>query len=333
MNLYTLENEHLKLTLSDFGANWLSCQVKLPNEQREVLVTTMAENWHKQTAYFGATVGRYANRIANGRYTLNGKTFVLAQNNGKNNLHGGNIGADKQRWDVEFANAQAVRFCRIFANGEEGFGGEVKATVDYRLNGNQVEIEFNAVSDEDTPLCFTNHAYFNLSGEPTIHQHHLKLNADYYLPVAEDGIPNSSLKAVSGTSFDFRQGKPIGQDLLADEDQQKVKGYDHAFQLPPKNAKNSQDLTACEPDAVLSNDDDLKLELRTTKPALQIYTGNWLNGQPNLTGGTYGDYAGVALEPEFFPDTPNHPEWWQFGGISKANEPYQHFIQYKFCLK
>lgn len=325
MNLYTLENNHLKITLSDFGASWLSCQVKLPNEQREVLVTTTPENWHKQSAYFGATVGRYANRIANGRYYLNGKEFVLAQNNGRNNLHGGEIGADKQHWKVEFSDSQAVKFSRIFANGEEGFGGEVTASVEYRLNGNQLDIEFNAISDQDTPLCFTNHAYFNLSGEPTIHQHRLQLNADHYLPVAEDGIPNAPLKAVENTSFDFRQGKKIEQDLLADEDQQAVKGYDHAFLL----ANKSPDLTACLPDALLACD-DVTLELRTTKPALQIYTGNWLAGQPNLTGGTYVDYAGVALEPEFFPDTPNHPEWWQFGGISKAGEPYHHLIRYTF---
>ena len=325
MKLYILENTHLKITLSDFGASWLSCVVKLPNEQREVMVTTTPGNWHKQTAYFGATVGRYANRIANGRYSLNGKEFVLAQNNGQNNLHGGDVGADKCRWAVEFADLQAVRFSKIFANGEEGFGGEVKATVEYRLNGNQLDIGFNAVSDQDTPLCFTNHAYFNLSGESTIHQHRLQLDASHYLPVAADGIPNGELKAVENNSFDFRAGKLIGQDLLADTDQQAVRGYDHAFLL----AKNSQNPTACSPAARLAVA-DLALELRTSKPVLQVYTGNWLGGQPNLNGGTYTDYAGVALEPEFFPDTPNHPEWWQFGGISKTGEPYQHWIQYRF---
>lgn len=325
MNVYTLENNCLKISLSDFGASWLSCVVKLPNEQREVLVSTTAENWDKQSAYFGATVGRYANRIANGRYTLNGKEFVLARNNGNNHLHGGEVGADKCLWAVEFADLQAVRFAKTFANGEEGFGGEVKATVEYRLNGNQLDVEFNAVSDQDTPLCLTNHAYFNLSGEPTIHQHQLQLNANHYLPVAADGIPNGDLKAVENSSFDFHQSKSIGRDLLAERDQQAVKGYDHAFLL----AKNPQDLTACSPDAVLSVA-DLRLELRTSKPVLQVYTGNWLNGQPNLNGGTYPDYAGIALEPEFFPDTPNHPEWWHLGGISKANEPYRHWISYRF---
>ncbi|WP_301099071.1 galactose-1-epimerase [Otariodibacter sp.] len=325
MNLYVLENDFLKITLSDFGANWLSCIVKLPNEQREVLVTTTPENWQQQTAYFGATVGRYANRIANGRYTLNGKTYQLAQNNGENNLHGGNIGADKQLWQVESYSSQAVRFSKTFANGEEGFGGEVKVTVDYRLAGNQLEIEFNALSNEDTPLALTNHAYFNLSGEPTIKNHLLKLNATHYLPVAENGIPNAPLKAVQGTSFDFTQAKLIGRDLLSDADQQAVRGYDHAFKL----AKGSNDLTACEAAATLTAN-HLTLELRTTYPVLQVYTGNWLAGQPNLTGGVYEDHAGVALEAGFYPDTPNHPEWWSVGGITKANEPYHHKIQYRF---
>lgn len=321
MQLFHLKNDALQLTLSDFGASWLSCLVKVKDQWREVLVTTTPENWHKQTAYFGATIGRYANRIANGRYCLNGKTFILAQNNGQHHLHGGVKGADKQLWDVEFADEQAVRFCKKFANGEEGFGGEVNTTVEYRLTENTLAITFNALSDQTTPLCLTNHAYFNLSGEPTIFQHQLQINADYYLPVDSTGIPNAPLKAVSHTSFDFRQAKAIGQDLLADHDQQQVKGYDHAFLL----AKNQQNSTACQISV-----DNLSLEIQTTMPAVQIYTGNWLAGQPNLAGGEYSDYAGIAIEPEFLPDTPNHPEWWEIGGISRQNEPYHHSIIYRF---
>lgn len=321
MQLFHLKNDFLQLTLSDFGASLLSCLVKVKEQWREVLVTTTPENWHTQTAYFGATIGRYANRISNGRYCLNGKTFILAQNNGQHNLHGGIQGADKQFWGIEFADEQAVRFGKKFANGEEGFGGEVNATVEYRLTENALTITFNALSDQITPLCLTNHAYFNLSGEPTIHHHQLQINADYYLPVDSTGIPNAPLKAVSHTSFDFRQAKAIGRDLLADHDQQQVKGYDHAFLL----AKNAENETACVLSVV-----DLSLAISTTMPAIQLYTGNWLAGQPNFAGGTYPDYAGVALEPEFLPDTPNHPEWWQYGGISQSNEDYQHKICYTF---
>lgn len=321
MNLFHLHNDFLELTLSDFGASWLSCQVKTASGWREVLITTTPENWQKQTVYYGATIGRYANRIANGRYTLNGKEFVLAQNNGENNLHGGSIGADKRIWTVVSQSEQAVRFACKFANGEEGFGGEVAASVEYRLESNVLTIEYHATSVQDTPLCFTNHAYFNLSGEPTIHQHRLQIHADHYLPVDSNGIPNAPLKAVEKTSFDFRQPKTIGQDLLSDADQQAVKGYDHAFLL----AKNPPNSTACTLSVA-----DLALELSTSMPAVQLYTGNWLGGQPNLSGGEYPDRAGVALEPEFLPDTPNHPEWWDIGGITRAGKEYRHNICYRF---
>ncbi|QIM66210.1 galactose mutarotase [Mannheimia granulomatis] len=320
MNLFTLENAFLKITLSDLGASWLSCIVKMPNEEREVLVTTSAKNWQKQTAYFGATIGRYANRIANAEYSLNGKTYQLGKNNGNNNLHGGALGGDKVTWKLENQNEQAVKFSYIFADGEEGFGGEVQATVEYRLEQNELKILFNAKANQDTPLCLTNHAYFNLQGFGDVLNHQLMINAEAYLPVDESGIPNAPLKKVDGTSFDFHIAKTIGQDLLSDGDQKAVKGYDHAFQL----AKNSQNPTAC---LTVS---DLKMELRTSMPALQLYTGNWLKGQPNAKGGEYEDYAGVALEPEFFPNSVNQPELLQFGGITKAGETYQHSISYRF---
>ena len=320
MKLFTLENAFLRITLSDVGASWLSCIVKMPNEEREVLVTTSAKNWQKQTAFFGATIGRYANRIANAEYRLNGKIYQLAKNNGEHNLHGGELGADKVVWQLESQSEQAVKFSYVFADGEEGFGGEVNAFVEYRLTENELHIRFDATTNQDTPLCLTNHAYFNLQGSETILDHELMINAEAYLPVNASGIPNAPLKKVDSTSFDFRCAKKIGQDLLADEDQKAVKGYDHAFLL----AKNSENPTACL--AVK----DLKMVLRTSMPALQIYTGNWLKGQPDLNGGEYSDYAGVALEPEFFPNSLNQPELLQFGGITKAGERYHHTISYRF---
>lgn len=322
MNLITLENAFLKITLSDLGASWLSCIVKMPKEEREILVTTTAENWHKQTAFFGATIGRYANRIANASYLLKGKTYQLAKNNGDHNLHGGERGADKVLWKVVKQSEQAVKFGYIFADGEEGFGGEVPASVEYQLNGNKLEIIFEALPTQDTPLCLTNHAYFNLQGSNDILDHKLKLNAEAYLPVDASGIPNAALKNVEGTTFDFRTSKSIGQDLLADDDQKAVKGYDHAFLL----AKNTENPSAC---LAVS---DLKMELTTSKPALQVYTGNWLKGQPNLYGGEHCDYAGVALEPGFFPNSVNQPELLQFGGVTKGGERYQHTISYQFFI-
>ena len=320
MKTFTLENNHLNITLSNFGASWLSCIVKHPKGDREVLITTTPKRWAEQSAYFGATVGRYANRIANGEYELNGKVYQLAKNNGDNNLHGGLKGANAVEWQVLEQSPQAVKFGYIFADGEEGFGGEVKATVTYRLTDNQLEVNFDALSDQATPLCLTNHAYFNLDSSTTIHHHSLQLNASHYLPVGEDGIPNGLLKAVDSTSFDFRQPKAIGEDLLADTDQRVVRGYDHAFLI----AKENQNFTAC------LSVEDLQLRLETSMPAVQLYTGNWLAGQPRGESGVCEDYAGVALEPEFFPDSPNHPELAAFGGISQANEPYHHSVYYRF---
>ena len=320
MKTFTLENNHLNITLSNFGASWLSCIVKHPKGDREVLITTIPKRWAEQSAYFGATVGRYANRIANGEYALNGKVYQLAKNNGDNNLHGGLKGANAVEWQVLEQSPQAVKFGYIFADGEEGFGGEVKATVTYRLTDNQLEVNFDALSDQATPLCLTNHAYFNLDSSKTIHHHSLQLNASHYLPVGEDGIPNGLLKAVDSTSFDFRQPKAIEEDLLADTDQRVVRGYDHAFLI----AKENQNFTAC------LSVEDLQLRLETSMPAVQLYTGNWLAGQPRGESGVCEDYAGVALEPEFFPDSPNHPELAAVGGMSQANEPYHHSVYYRF---
>ena len=322
MQTFILENQYLKITLGDLGASWLSCAVKHPKGEREVLITTSPNDWHKQSAYFGATCGRYANRIAKAKYRLNGRIFTLTQNNGENCLHGGLQGADKRIWSVESDCSQAVRFHRIFANGEEGFGGEVKANVEYRLIDKTLEIRFEAMADQDTPLSLTNHAYFNLLGRGDILSHCLSINADEYLPTAADGIPILPFRKVTGTGFDFRSAKTIGRDLLIDDDQKLVKGYDHAFKL----AKNQEKPTACL--AV----DDLRMELRTDMPALQLYSGNWLAGQPNTAGGEYQDYAGVALEPEYFPDAPNRPALAEFGGITKAGEIYRHRISYTFSF-
>lgn len=320
MQTFLLENDYLKITLSNFGASWLSCVVKHPSSDREILITTTPDRWQENSAYFGATIGRYANRIAHARYQLNQQHYQLAANNGENNLHGGKIGGSHVHWQVVNQQPQAVTFAYTFADGEEGFGSEVQATVTYRLHEKTVKIDYDAKASGATPLCLTNHAYFNLSGEKTITQHQLQLNAEQYLPVDATGIPNAPLTAVAGTGFDFRQPKLLKQNLLKDADQQAVKGYDHAFLI----AKNNQNPTACL--AV----DDLRLTLETSYPAIQIYTGNWLAGQPDLNNGHYVDYAGVALEPEFFPNSPNQPELAQYGGISQANEPYQHYIHYNF---
>lgn len=324
--VFTLTNQNgMQIQVTDWGATWLSCKVPVAQALREVLLGCQLEDYQHQQAYLGATVGRYANRIANSRFNLNGKVVELSANQGLHQLHGGPNGFDKKRWILLKKGEDFIRFRLSSENGDQGFAGNVEVVVTYFLTEeNAVEIHFDAVSDEDTPLNLTNHAYFNLQNAELgtdVRQHSLQLEASHYLPVDSQGIPNAPLKVVANTSFDFTKRKVIAQDFLQEE-QREVKGYDHSFLLSPLPQK---------PCAILiAPDHSLSLEVFTSQPALQIYTGNFLGATPRRDGKEYQDYAGIALETQSLPDTPNHPEWWQYGGMSKANERYQHWTVFKF---
>ena len=324
--LFTLQNtQGMRVQFTDWGATWTSCCVPVNGELREVLLGCKLEAYPVQQAYLGTSVGRYANRIANAQFTLNDKTVVLTANQGKHQLHGGVSGFDKRRWALEKCGENFVCFSLHSADGDQGFPGNVDVTVTYTLTEeNSVIIEYAGKSDQDTALNLTNHAYFNLNDAQhgkDVREHLLQLNADYFLPVDSEGIPNAPLKAVDGTSFDFRREKSIGADFLKEE-QQLTKGYDHSFLLSGEPQKTAAILTAL--------DRSLRLEISTSQPALQVYTGNYLGGTPNRNGGEYADYAGVALETQALPDTPNHPEWQYYGGITKAMEAYCHWTKFKF---
>ncbi|QIA76551.1 galactose-1-epimerase [Rodentibacter caecimuris] len=323
--LISIQNEKgMCIKLMDWGATWLSCQVPVNGELREVLLGCKVQDYPNQQAYLGASVGRYANRIANAQFELNGETIQLAANQGKHQLHGGN-GFAQRRWEIEKCGDNFVCFSLNSADGDQGFPGNVKVTVTYTLTeDNSVKIEYEGLSDKDTALNLTNHAYFNLENAEQgsdIREHSLRLNADFYLPVNHEGIPNSPLKHVGGTSFDFRLIKPIKQDFLQG-DQQVTKGYDHAFVV------NKAWQKPCV--LLISPNEDLRLEVRTSQAALQVYTGNYLAGVPTRSGEEYGDFAGIALETQCLPDTPNHPEWQNYGGIQKANERYYQWTEFKF---
>ena len=325
-NLFTLQNaQGMRVQFTDWGATWTSCRVPVNGELREVLLGCKLEEYPVQQAYLGASVGRYANRIANAQFTLNDKTVTLTANQGKHQLHGGVNGFDKRRWALEKCGENFVCFSLHSVDGDQGFPGNVDMTVTYTLTEeNSVKIEYAGKSDQDTPLNLTNHAYFNLNDAQygkDVREHLLQLNADYFLPVDSEGIPNAPLKAVDGTSFDFRREKSIGADFLKEE-QQLTKGYDHSFLLSGEPQKTAAILTAL--------DRSLRLEISTSQRALQVYTGNYLGGTPNRNGGAYADYAGIALETQALPDTPNHPEWQHYGGITKATEVYRHWTKFKF---
>lgn len=309
----------------DWGATWLSCKVPVNGESREVLLGCKVEDYPHQTAYLGASVGRYANRIANAKFELGERIIQLVANQGKHQLHGGNEGFDKCRWKVEECGQNFVRFSLVSPDGDQGFEGNVQVNVIYTLTDeNSVKIEYEAESDKDTALNLTNHAYFNLENAEQgsdVRNHTLRLNTDFYLPVDGEGIPNSPLKHVVNTSFDFRVAKTIAQDFQQG-DQVVTKGYDHSFIVNKAWQKPCVLLT--------SPNDDLSLEVLTSQAALQVYTGNYLAGTPTREGSIYQDFSGIALETQCLPDTPNHPEWQNYGGIQKAGERYYQWTEFRF---
>jgi aldose 1-epimerase len=316
------------VTMMDWGATLMSCRVPMKDGTvRDTLLgCETPEDYLKQAAYLGATVGRYANRIANSKLIRGGETISLTANQGEHQLHGGPEGFDKRRWRIVRQNEQEILFTLDSADGDRGFPGNCRVTARYSLTeDNRLSIEFRAAVDKPCPVNLTSHAYFNLdSAQNDVRQHRLQLFADSYLPVDANGIPHGSLKEVQNTSFDFRQAKTIAEDFLSDEDQQRVKGYDHAFLLRAKGDKN---LPAAH---VWSSDNLLQMTVYTSAPALQFYSGNYLDGTPAREQGTYVAYQGLALESEFLPDSPNHPEWPQPDCWLQPGAEYLSVTEYQF---
>ena len=327
--LLTLRNgAGMVVTLMDWGATLLSARIPLSDGcVREALLGCASpEHYQDQAAFLGASIGRYANRIADSRYTLNGETVTLQPSQGVNQLHGGPDGFDKRRWQIVNHNERQVLFAISSDDGDQGFPGNLCATVQYRLtDDNRISITYRATVDKPCPVNLTNHVYFNLDGDQTdVRNHTLQLLADEYLPVDEGGIPRDGLKPVAGTSFDFRTAKVIASKFLADDDQRKVKGYDHAFLLQAKGDSKK-------PVALLSSEDGkLQMEVYTSAPALQFYSGNFLGGTSSRGPNAYSDYQGLALESEFLPDSPNHPEWPQPDCILRPGEEYTSLTEYRF---
>ena len=265
----------------------------------------------------------------NDRYTFDGETVTLSPSQGVNQLHGGPEGFDKRRWQIVNQNDRQVLFALSSDDGDQGFPGNLGATVQYRLtDDNRISITYRATVDKPCPVNMTNHVYFNLDGEQSdVRNHKLQILADEYLPVDEGGIPHDGLKSVAGTSFDFRSAKIIASEFLADDDQRKVKGYDHAFLL---QAKGDGKKVAAH---VWSADEKLQLKVYTTAPALQFYSGNFLGGTPSRGTEPYADWQGLALESEFLPDSPNHPEWPQPDCFLRPGEEYSSLTEYQFIAE
>lgn len=276
--------------------------------------------------YFGALVGRYGNRIGNAKFTLDGKTYTLAANNGKNSLHGGLKGFDKQVWDasIESDSVPTLTLKYVSKDGEEGFPGNLSVTVQYTLtDDDELKLEYSAETDKATPINLTNHSYFNLTGDVsnTILDHKLQINADNYTPVDTSLITTGEIKPVKGTPFDFTTPMKIGARI----DQVKG-GYDHNFVLNSKDGSLQQ--AAILTDSISGR----KLEVFTMEPGLQFYTGNFLDGSlKNHDGKPINQHSAMCMETQHFPDSPNKPGF--PSAILKPGAKYHTITVYKLSVE
>ncbi|MGL4827631.1 MAG: galactose-1-epimerase [Vibrionaceae bacterium] len=325
----------MTVSLMDIGATWLSCNLPAYGARREVLLRSpnMLEH-QRQGAYFGATVGRVANRIARASFELNGGRFALNANEGEKCLHGGKVGFDKRRWHIESASAQRAVFSLASVDGDQGFPGNLQVRVSFELDdNNQVTVRYEAHCDADCPVNLTNHAYFNLSGEACASDpqsnalaHQLQICASHYLPVDAQMLPVGTMQPVAGSSFDFTSRQRIGARIADPAVQQFAQGYDHSFVLDGDKTDGEQ--TAL---TLLCPLQQVRLEIATTMPAVQVYSGNFLSGNKGLSC-EYADHAGVALETQFFPNAVNVPAWKAQSGLLKAGQKYAHHTRYRFFL-
>ena len=325
---YRLENSHgFYVTITDFGGTILSFVV--PNKKGEFTdivlgYRSLTEYEQRNGAYFGALIGRCGNRIANGTFSLNGKDYSLACNNGPNHLHGGIIGFSHKIWNASIEQ-DALKLTLHSPDGEEGYPGNLDVTVTYTWNDqNILGIHYEAISDADTLVNLTNHTYFNLNGHDsgTIENQMLKLFASSYLPTDSTFIPTGEIRSVIDTPFDFRKAKPIGQDLHANDTQiQSANGYDHNFVL-----ENSGTLSLFA--EAYSETSGIGLRGKTTLPGVQVYTGNGISNEiPCKNGATYAPYQGFALETQLFPDGIHHEHF--PSPILKAGEKYDTMTTYE----
>ena len=284
----------------------------------------------KNEPYMGALVGRYANRIANAKFTLDGKTYKLAPNNFGNSLHGGNVGFDKVIWNVEKIGDSSLKLTYQSKDGEEGYPGNLNVQVIYTLGSdNSLKIDYTATTDKATPVNLTNHSYFNLSAgkDSTILDHMLQLNAEKYTPVNDQLIPTGQIADVKGTSLDFTSAKAIGKDIG------NVKGgFDHNWILN-KNGGASGNYREQPAATVFDPGSGRVMEVFTTQPGIQFYSGNFLNGVLQLTKGgqVYIPHAALCLETQHYPDSPNQPSF--PSTILKPGETYRQTTVYKFSVK
>jgi aldose 1-epimerase len=311
VEIYTLANKNgFEVRISTFGATLVS--LKAPDRNGHyadvVLGFDTVEPYVKGVPFYGATIGRYGNRIALGKFTLDGKSYQLTLNDGPNSLHGGK-GFDKRLWTAEPVKTKAgpaLKLTYVSADGEEGYPGQLTVHVTYALGSdNSLSISYEATTTKPTVVNLTNHSYFNLTGNPdkTILNHLLTIKADRFTPVDKTLIPTGELKPVKGTPFDFTTATAIGSRIEADDAQLKFgKGYDHNWVLNKVGAQTAV--------VVLADPESGRvLEVKTTEPGVQFYSGNFMDGKPAGTGTVFQYRTGLCLETQHFPDAPNQPNF------------------------
>lgn len=330
---YTLKNSKgAYVQLSSVGAGITA--VAVPD--REGKIEDVLLGYKDPLSYFddgpcaGKVPGRYANRIAKGHFTLDGKEYTLPVNNGPNHLHGGPQGFQNQVWDSRI-NEGGVEFMYYSEDGEMGYPGALKAVVRYEWSEeNELRLTLTAESDAPTVLNLTNHAYFNLNGEGSgsVLGHELRLNASEYLPTDDSLIPVGESEPVAGTPMDFVVAKTLGRDIKTDFPALRYgKGYDNCWVID--GAEPGQLQTAAE---LYAPESGRLLEVITTQPGVQVYTGNWLAGCPEgKCGRSYNDYDGVAIECQHFPDSPNHPDY--PSTVLRPGETFEEAIVFVFKVK
>jgi aldose 1-epimerase len=332
VDLYILENQKgVEAAITNYGGIIVS--LKVPDSGGRpgdiVLGCDTLDDYLKGTPYFGAIIGRYANRIAGGRFTLNGTAYTLAKNNGENALHGGVRGFDKVVWqakDVSGAGAASLELSYLSKDGEEGYPGNLSVRVTYTLTGNnELRIDYSATTDKDTIVNLTNHSYFNLAGAGDILGHEILINAGSFTPIDSGLIPTGEIRSVKGTPFDFTQATPIGARIDQPDQQLKFgKGYDHNWVLSSGGGPLSMAAQVYEPST------RRVLEVWTTEPGMQFYTGNFLDGSiRGKAGRVYARRSGFCLETQHFPDSPNKPGF--PSTVLKPGSRYQSTTVYKFA--
>ncbi len=334
-DLFTLTNAHgMVVKITNFGG--IITEIHVPDKHGVFTDVNLGfDNFagylQKDVPYFGALIGRFGNRIANGKFTLDGETYSLATNNGNNHLHGGLEGFDKVVWaatsfDTETSVGITLKYLSV--DGDQGYPGNLDVTVVYELtNDNEILVKYHAVTDKATPINLTQHAYFNLAGKGgDILDHEVMINADRFTAINDEAIPTGELPLVADTPFDFRTPHSVGERI--DQDHQQLKngnGYDHNFVLN-KAFPNELSLAA----RVREANSGRVLEVYTQEPGVQFYSGNWMDGSLTGKGWNYTRRCGLCLEPQHFPDSPNQPQF--PNTILRPGEEYISAMSYKFLV-